>query len=242
MPNAMYERVTTAPIETGGSRANQSNSYSCVLELPPFPQFLSRQRQNGGSRHGVGVGLYCRDQPLGRYESIKTLRFDRLPRPRLRRQIHPVPHRLEQPLLEYPQNRLDPPSRAQPRERLPIILEYLRYGIVPRRELQQQLVEVEPRHEAPRRQRRRALRALRPSELPRLPPRLKGEEQQPERLQHASESGFRPAHSACKQRQPPVIAHQHLKNPAGVAVRPVVQDVPRRQQDAAGMCAHQRLL
>ena len=115
-----------------------------------------------------------------------------------------------QALLEYPQCRLERAALAQPLEHLVIMIEQERLRIVTGGELEQQLVQIERRHQAGTGERCHSGGNLGAGEPRRLAAAAPRQQQQLEGLQHRGELRGRRAHAACEQRQPPVLAGQHL--------------------------------
>src|SRR5882724_9680268 len=166
--------------------------------------------------------------------------LDGLARLGLSCQIQAVAQRLEQTLLEDSQGGLQQQAAPQTLHRRVVVIEQGGQRIVSRRELHQQLVQVERSHEAHSRHGGIVIGALGARELCGLPTPAPGQQQQLEWLQDRGQSGFWPAHAAGKQRQPAVLARHHFQNPARVAIGPVVQDIARSELDATDVASHSR--
>ena len=138
----------------------------------------------------------------------------------------------QQPLLEYAQRRLGRGVRAQPPQRLRIVVEQLRLRIVPRGQVDDELVEIEAGEHLARRQRQRFAMRLRAGELRGVAAPGPGHQQRPEWHEQRGEFRFRSARAAREQRQPPVPRGEHVEDAAGVAILAMMQHEGRLESDA----------
>ena len=182
------------------SRAARKHTL-CVLERA---RVRERLRLEIGQRSAVDRARSVRHARLRaalRLKPVITVDDDRIS-VRGAGQLQSVPEVVQQPLLEAPQMLLLAPAAAQRLHAGGVRGEDLRMRITALGQLQDELVQVEPAHQAVVRQRGRGAVDLRAHELAGLAPARPGDEQPLKRAQHRLEGGFAPVRAARKQRQP----------------------------------------
>jgi len=154
-----------------------------ILQLARSRETLIRELdERAACQRAGGIG-HRRYEPLLGPEMIVLAGLDALACMRFGVQVQAITERLQQAFLEDPQLWLERRAVAQSFEGLMIGVEQRRQRIVSGRELHQQLVQIERRHETRGRQGRCGLRALGTGELCRLSATGPGEQQHLEWLE-----------------------------------------------------------
>ncbi len=208
-----------------------------VIELALGLHFLAREADQRSAQHGAGGILGGRKHSVRRAEMIVRIGVDACPRARIDVQLDAVAEQVQQSLLEDAQGGFEARAMLQRFERRVIGVEHAGDRVVPVREFQQQLVEVEAGHEAGRRHGALVGGAFRTGEHGRFALPAPRQHQQAKRLQFRGELRLRTTHTTRENRHAPGVAREHFENPAGVPVRVVMQDVARRELHPARRCA-----
>jgi hypothetical protein len=95
------------------------------------------------------------------------------------------------------------------------------------RQLQQELIQIEPAHQPLLGERRDEAVHFGAYELAGFAPPRPGEKQSLERPQHPAHRRFRAVCAAREQREPSVLGRKHLDDAARVAVGDLMQDIAR---------------
>ena len=141
--------------------------------------------------------------------------------------------RRQQPLLEHAQRRLGRGVRAQPAQRLRVVVEQLRLRIVARREADDELVEIEAGQHLARRQRQRLAIAAPPPVSCAASPRPDHDTSSGRNgISSEASFDFGPRAPRANKREAAVARGEHVEDAAGVAILAMVQHEGRLESDA----------